>query len=456
MKPYWVLFLLIYSCNNGIESNIQAPWSGLNWLDKGKGSVNFYNASAMNQTVHFSYFNLASMESFEKKMTIAPKEQSVVDLAIFRPEIIKISYNNRDLTLNLMPNLPLSLTISDTIAITGKHQLIYQVNQDFNNFIGTGSPSDYEQQEQYIQQQEQSKKIPKWFTAYLYQNNAFGQYYPIYQRAGYERFLGMTDVTVPVAVADSSQRLVEDFLNGHYQYNHDHLLAFKSNFDLMSQPNYVEDENRIYQMRHRMLQTIGEIPDTIVRWSLMAIKLENIIRKQKAFPKKTALLNEFISRLPAEYVDELNEIMKVQAKNNIADDVALQQLLAKPLLTNLEGTAPILSEDKKFKLLKFWFAGCKPCKQQIPFENDLLTQHDNLTIHHFAYATNPDIWSTYIQKNKLKGRQHLLASADYLAYEKIFDITYAPRYILLNPKNEVVCWHCANPSSKEISLYLNK
>ena len=119
-------------------------------------------------------------------------------------------------------------------------------------------------------------------------------------------------------------------------------------------------------------------------------------------------------------------------------------------------TLPLKGGEGQYKLLKFWFAGCAPCKKQIPFENELVRKNKNLKLIHFCYSTDFKKWKEYIDANKSLCQHFYLDADTYEKYKAVFNLGYAPRYILLNKDNEIVCWECSNPNNKEIENQLLK
>ncbi len=432
--------MILLSC----QKQERFAWSGFSWENTNYSKVIIENTTSDIKSIRISYFNKTTKEVLDSTLSIAPHSKNVLGFEFFRPELINISYGEINKTTYLVPTMDLELLVSDTITTQGKHSTIYSTL--FN--VGDNSKT-ISELEVFLK----NAKTPEWMTSFLLESRKYKELYEVYHQAGYELYLGNTDVTVNPQDSIKAEMLLKKQITGvHYNY-YSLLQKFKNFYQFRKQNRNLLNEP--FRIRQNFISELQSIEDDKTRYNMIGMHTEGLmLRKRKEFKDKDVLYTSIIGLLPEEYIDKLNKIEK-EYTNDDYDTEAIARLLSKEVKTTTGLKSPLNETLKDYKLLKFWFAGCAPCKKEIPHENKLLNEYDNLSILHFCKSTKETDWREYISDNHSKGIHYYLDQEITKEYITVFNLSYAPRYVLLNKNNDVVCWNCANPSNKTLGQVLD-
>lgn len=441
MKNLIAIFVFItlsfLTCKNQVTNDI--PWATSSWLSRTTVYLVFKNTGKEKKSIEVSYYNKTTREEYHEKLNLDIGQVDTISLRLFRPEIIDIEYNNRDYHFYLIPNKDIEVELSNSIKFVGVNKQLYSPLFE----IG-----DHELSKADFAKLLENGNLPNWLKTYLQDSRELKEIYKIYHNAGYQQFIGV-DVKVPLKDSIKAELLLQNQAEGLYHNYYTLLRIFKSNFDFGNENDSIPTELHIFSKRKKIYDDVLKIEEEEVRNMMLAIYVEGLIRKRKSFRSKEEVLNYAISKLPEEYVLQLNEIEKEYTDQNYEIEKIIS-LLQKDI-ESLNGKAkPLKYEEGNYKLLKFWFAGCAPCKKQIPYENKLLKKHKNITLLHFCHSTDHEKWKKYIIANNSLGEHYYLNNEVYSEYDNVLSLGYAPRYILLDQNNQIVCWECSNPNNNEI------
>lgn len=431
--------IILISC----QKQERFVWSELTWKDNSHSTVFIENISTSDKTINISYFNKTTREALDSTINIAPSSKNNIKLELFRPELIDISYGGINKTTYLLPMMNLELTLSDSIETKGEHSKVYSALLE----VGDNSKTTLE-----LEAFLKNSKTPNWLTSFLLKSREYKDSYKIYQKAGYQIYIGNTDVNVEPQDSIKAEMLLANPSTGiHYNY-HSLLQINKYNYQLRKQNENFENE--FFELRQNLINKLQLIENEQIRHNMIAMYTEGImLRKRKEFKDKDVLYARIISLLPEDYVNKLNKIEKEYISDDY-DKSAIIGLLSKKVNSTTGMLSPLNESLKDYKLLKFWFAGCAPCKKQIPYENELLDKYENLSILHFCKSTKETDWRKYISNNNTKGIHYYLTPEMTNEYKSVFNLSYSPRYVLLDKFNNVVCWNCASPSNRKLEELL--
>jgi len=109
-----------------------------------------------------------------------------------------------------------------------------------------------------------------------------------------------------------------------------------------------------------------------------------------------------------------------------------------------------------FIYLYFWSEDSAPCRDEINYWNNLVTQFSRNNIVFLGYSFNPNVnsWKEAIQSSRLKGIQlHGNHTISKVVMDK-YQVHTVPRFVLIGPKGELISPFAAKPS-ENISAILN-
>lgn len=439
------LVVLFSACSAPKEATI--PWANLSWLEQTNLHITIENSQQEQVEISVLYFNNSTRESFKKELSLKENQSEKITFNLFRPELIRVRYQEKEEKFYVIPNKDIEIELSDKLSFKGENAAIYTTLKE----IG-----DHDLKETEFKELLNTKALPEWLEEYLVKSRSIKEVYRIYQTAGYQQFSGFPEVVVPTKDSIKAELLIKEEKEGLYHNYYAQLKLFKTNFEFIKANESLPVELENYAKRKNLFEAVLKSKEEKISNDLLAMYVEgSLIRKRKSFKFKDKILNFAISQLPEAYVLRLNEIEGEYTNQNYELQEVVNLLQKNLEYINGAPKAP-LEGKQHFKLLKFWFAGCAPCKKQIPYENALQEQFENLDIIHFCYSTDAEQWKAYVKENNPLGTHHFLDRETYKTYKSVFSLGYAPRYVLLNPANEIVCWECGNPSNKELDSVLAK
>ncbi len=112
----------------------------------------------------------------------------------------------------------------------------------------------------------------------------------------------------------------------------------------------------------------------------------------------------------------------------------------------------ILNQYKgKVIYLDFWASWCRPCKSEMPYSLKLQKHFKGKDVV-FVYLSSdrdPKAWKNAIAMLRLTGEDYLVNAAVYNQYNKLFNVRYIPRYVLIDKQGKVVNANALRPSNPE-------
>ncbi len=162
--------------------------------------------------------------------------------------------------------------------------------------------------------------------------------------------------------------------------------------------------------------------------------------------------------------------MRVQSEKSsisieIDKRVAVNKLKDKPSpqfsYTNHKGGKTSLAELKgKYVYIDIWATWCAPCRQEIPFLQEAEEMYKNKNITFVSISIDEEKtrekWNTMVT-DKLLGGIQLIADKDWKSdFITAYGIKSIPRFILIDPKGNIVNADAPRPSDPELKNILDK
>ncbi len=137
--------------------------------------------------------------------------------------------------------------------------------------------------------------------------------------------------------------------------------------------------------------------------------------------------------------------------------------MASPIFTfpDINGKNISLNSLKgKYVYIDVWATWCGPCKVQIPYLKDIEKTYEDKNIAFIGLSIdtqeNKSKWETMVQERDLSGHQ-LLADKDWKSdFIMEYYITGIPRFILIDPKGNIVSADAPRPSDPALIELFNE
>jgi thiol-disulfide isomerase/thioredoxin len=93
---------------------------------------------------------------------------------------------------------------------------------------------------------------------------------------------------------------------------------------------------------------------------------------------------------------------------------------------------------KKLILLEFWYVGCAPCMQALPFLHELSEKYDRskFEIISIEFQNSKEVIEKFIKRKELKFNYQILFDGKSVANE--YGIQGAPTFILINDNGDIL------------------
>jgi thiol-disulfide isomerase/thioredoxin len=114
----------------------------------------------------------------------------------------------------------------------------------------------------------------------------------------------------------------------------------------------------------------------------------------------------------------------------------------------------------KYVYIDVWATWCGPCRQEIPFLKKVEEKYHGKNIEFVSISVDVlkdhEKWKTFVSEKELGGIQ-LFADKDWSSeFMKSYGINSIPRFILIDPKGNIVKSDAERPSSPKLQEELDK
>lgn len=121
-------------------------------------------------------------------------------------------------------------------------------------------------------------------------------------------------------------------------------------------------------------------------------------------------------------------------------------------------TIPLTDFKGSYVYIDFWATWCGPCIKEIPslqvLEREL---HDkNITFVSISFDDEEDLgkWKNFIKRRNLKGVQLWVDADNKAKFSKAFNIQQIPRFVIIDPKGNIVDANAQRPSDEKLKATL--
>jgi thiol-disulfide isomerase/thioredoxin len=185
-------------------------------------------------------------------------------------------------------------------------------------------------------------------------------------------------------------------------------------------------------------------------------KVANIENKLLGLLKATKNLDPNLITLQKKEYAEMKGFMKMEYDNKKTVSTELAQGKVSPKFMSYEnnsGGQTSLDDLKgKFVYIDLWATWCGPCKQELPFLKEVEKEYHDKNIHFVSISMDAlkdhDKWKKMIADKQMTGVQ--LYSKEDKAFAEAYKVQGIPRFILIDPKGNIVNADAPRPSDKKL------
>lgn len=124
------------------------------------------------------------------------------------------------------------------------------------------------------------------------------------------------------------------------------------------------------------------------------------------------------------------------------------------------GTTSLESLKGKYVYVDVWATWCGPCRQQIPFLKEVEAKYHGKNIEFVSISIDAlkdhDKWKKMVEDQKLGGIQLMAENAWQSSFTAAYGIDSIPRFLLIDPKGNVVESNAKRPSDPKLQEQLDK
>ena len=104
----------------------------------------------------------------------------------------------------------------------------------------------------------------------------------------------------------------------------------------------------------------------------------------------------------------------------------------------------------QYVFIDIWATHCFPCKEEIPYLEEIQEKLKKKNIAFIGIATDldKDEWIKFIEEKALKGTQ-LIMDRKWISFMHSYDVATIPRYILLDKEGKIINLNMPRPSNPQ-------
>lgn len=136
-----------------------------------------------------------------------------------------------------------------------------------------------------------------------------------------------------------------------------------------------------------------------------------------------------------------------EALNDVLMDINNKEIFFKDILQK--------HQNKKI-LISVWASWCKDCLEALPTEKELQKQFNNVSFVHLSLDKDISSWKNGIDRLQIKGDHYLLTSGWKGNLGKFLNLSWIPRYLVLDKTGKISLFKATSPSDKLIKQSLKK
>jgi thiol-disulfide isomerase/thioredoxin len=189
-------------------------------------------------------------------------------------------------------------------------------------------------------------------------------------------------------------------------------------------------------------------------------KLEPILKKTTDALADKELDEQFRTMITKDLEDEKKQLAQMAASS-----IEANKMKGKPspefTYENAKGGTTSLADLKgKYVYVDVWATWCGPCRQQIPYLKQVEEKYHGKNIEFVSISIDAlkdhDKWKAMVEKEQLGGIQLMAENAWNSAFTQAYGINSIPRFLLIDPKGNVVESDAKRPSDPKLQEQLDK
>ena len=437
---------------------MEVPWKDASFTEPITTTLTFTNEGA--KTREFSARIQEYPLDFKAVLpdSLYPRDSATVTVDIHQPHYVFCA-SEYSLSLRiLLPGLDRALAHTDSgVVEIGPHTLEYDYLDAVLlplNVVGRQPPTGTDLLE--IQREYYSKArahydtvvvpegLPTYIRPLLEHTIELASFSESIVSHNYHLFFMEDTLSVPNAISDSLGRMLAQF--AYYDSP-----EYNRSFICWAQFTGEADHNSAYDVTSNLMTSRArgylKFPISERRADATASHLAYLLTDQRVYLNKSETIDTLRASLPESYQAAVATIER-SATAKSASEKGLLHLLVTDYQTP-DGSRRSIgsSSERKFRLLKFWFAGCVPCLAQQPYERELLAAYPNVELIYVAHNTQPDTWRAYLEEHKPPAaRQYLVPKQQTKEVLAAAGTTGAPTYVMVDANGQAVCQPCPKPS----------
>ena len=239
------------------------------------------------------------------------------------------------------------------------------------------------------------------------------------------------------------------------------------------------DSNNFFVSRYNFGQSSGNVKGFMILEKEAFLNKINYFRKgmdsiSKIYPNANKLIvNEsdeqyenFFKKLEDNY-----DVMHAQILEQVISEERLKKGNKAPNFSNYEnyngGTSSLSDFIGSYVYIDIWATWCRPCIAQFPYLKMLEKEYKNKNISFLSISTDDDRrsngswekardkWTTMVKGRNLTGIQ-LWAGKDDARFSKEYMIRSIPRFILIDPKGNIIDSNTLSPANPSLKKLLDE
>jgi thiol-disulfide isomerase/thioredoxin len=174
--------------------------------------------------------------------------------------------------------------------------------------------------------------------------------------------------------------------------------------------------------------------------------------------RDSAMRNLAVNRMVAGIHDEKIRTRLIESNNranNLQRGKKAFDFLAESLIEKDVRLSSLLG---KYVIIDFWATWCAPCKKESPYFEDYAQRFTNKEVVFVSLSVDEDkkAWKFQASYNKNKRVLQLLAKDESGQMSEAFALTSIPRFMLIDPKGNIIHSQLPFPSEPEFEATLQK
>lgn len=184
----------------------------------------------------------------------------------------------------------------------------------------------------------------------------------------------------------------------------------------------------------------------------------------KGFKDKATNLDSIIDKMDARNDEMFFGYIESNYEKMHDDLIRFGKGKLSPVFSNYKnfkgGTTSLTDLRGKFVYLDIWATWCAPCKKEIPYLKALEKDFHGKNIEFVSISVDKqtayDTWVNMIKNEELSGIQLFADNSFESKFITDYSITAIPRFILLDPKGNIVDSDAPRPSDPKLKELLNE